>query len=137
MALKYIKDAPLNLFENRSNLEKFKVSTPAILRKLRADKEKPKINKVLFFDPQSKSIIRMPIPNNININISNKNKYNEIIKDMNNLKNKIEQAKKKKLQKKQKQKEIRKLKKNVKHKNAPSANRVSRKSVMKKKTTKI
>ena len=62
------------------------------------------VNKVLFLDPKSKSIIRIPIPNNININISNRNKYNSIIKDMNNLKNKIEELKKKKLKKKQEKK---------------------------------
>ena len=129
----YIKKAvPLNLFEKKSNLEKIKVSTPTILRRLREQKEQPKVNKVLFLDPKSKSIIRIPIPNNININISNRNKYNSIIKDMNNLKNKIEELKQKKLKKKQEKKN-----KKIKRKNDPSVNQVRVVQTEKRKITKI
>ncbi len=130
----YIKKAvPLNLFEKKSNLEKIKASTPAILRRLREHKDQPKVNKVLFLDPKSKSMIRVPIPNVININISNKNKYDLIIKDLNNLKNKIEEEKKKKVQKKQNKK-----KKKVKNGIAPSRGQaVVRSKLPQKKLTKI
>lgn len=132
------KQVPLNLFEKKSNLEKIKVSTPAILRRIRQEKNAPKINKVLFLDPKSKSIIRMPIPNNLNINISDKNKFNLIIRDINNLKNKIQEAKKKKEEKKKQKKD--KKQKKIKHKNAPSVNPVKSLAVsigQKKKTVKI
>ena len=89
------KFIPMNYYEVNAN--KLKVETPEYVKRLREAYKKERSRKVMILDPVSKQLIKIPVNNNLNAEY----KKAEVL--INNIKNKIDDIKKKKKANKPKQ----------------------------------